>query len=106
MCFRRVPEDVVGRDVVLAALWNLLIEFAKRGFSIEGRSVRHTHLGKRAGLRGTDFRSALAELEHDGLVSRVANGYCLTRRGYREVRNIVDVDRSIAIAKADAARAA
>lgn len=101
MCFRRVPDDVVGRDVVLAALWNLLLEYAKRDFPIEGRAIRHTHLGKRAGLRAADFRAALAELEREGIISRVYNSYCLTRKGYRAVREVVDVDRSIALAKAD-----
>jgi hypothetical protein len=100
MCFRRVPDDVVGRDVVLAALWHLLLECAKRGIPIEGRTIRHTHLGKRAGLRGPDFRAAVAELEHDGLIGRAANGYCLTPRGYVAVRQIVDVGHTIELAKA------
>jgi hypothetical protein len=101
LCFRRVPADVVDRDVVLAALWNLLIEYAKRDFSIEGRTVRHTHLGKRAGLRKADFNAALAELRRDRLIGGADNGYCLTRLGYRAVRELVDVDRSIQLAKSE-----
>lgn len=99
LCFRRVPEDVVDRDVVLAALWHLLIEYAKRGLSIEDRTVRHTHLGKRAGLRKADFNAALAELRRDGLIGGADNGYCLTGRGHSAVRELVDVDRSIEMAK-------
>lgn len=97
LCFRRVPSDVVDRDVVLAALWHLLLEYAKLGLSIEGRTIRHTHLGKRAGLRKADFK---AELRHDGLIGGADNGYCLTRRGYGAVRELVDADWSIALAKA------
>jgi len=100
MCFRHVPDDVVGRDVVLAALWHLLVEHAQRKLSIEGRTIRHTHLGQRAGLHRSDFRAALVELEHDGLIGRANNGYCLTRRGFAAVRELVDVDRSIELAKA------
>lgn len=100
MCFRRVPHDVVGRDVVLAALWHVLVDYAKRGFPIEGRAVRHTHLGKRAGLRAADFRTAIAELEHERLIGRADNSYCLTPRGQEAVRELVDVDRSIELAKA------
>lgn len=99
LCFRRVPDDVVDRDVVLAALWNLLVEHAKRRLPIEGRTIRHTHLGKRSGLRATDFRAAVAQLQREGLVGGAQNGYCLTRRGFAAVREIVDVDRSIEIAK-------
>ncbi len=99
LCFRRVPADVVGRDVVLAALWSLLVEFAKRGLSIEGRTVRHTHLGKRAGLRRPDFGTALAELRADGLIGGADNGYCLTPRGFAAVRGIVDIERTIEVAK-------
>jgi DNA-binding GntR family transcriptional regulator len=100
LCFRRVPEDVVARDVVLAALWHLLVKCAQLGLSIEGRTIRHTHLGQRAGLHRTDFRAALAELEQDGLIGKSNNGYCLTRLGYAAVRELVDVDRSIELAKA------
>lgn len=100
LCFRRVPGDVVDRDVVLAAFWHLLVEYAKRGLPIEGRAVRHPHLGKRSGLRATDFRAALADLLQDGLISRSENGYCLTPRGFAAVRKLLDVDRSIEVAKA------
>jgi DNA-binding GntR family transcriptional regulator len=100
LCFRRVPDDVIGSDVVLAALWHLLVEHAKRELSVGGRTIRHTHLGKRAGLHKADFRAALAELERDGLIGRANNGYCLTRRGFAAVRELVDVDRSIELAKA------
>jgi hypothetical protein len=100
LCFRRVPRDVIDRDVVLAALWHLLVEYAKRGLSIDGRTVRHTHLGKRAGLRKADFNAALGELRRDGLIGGADNGYCLTRRGYGAVRELVDVDRSIELARA------
>jgi predicted transcriptional regulator len=99
MCFRRVPDDVVGRDVVLAALWHLLVEHAQRGLPIEGRTIRHTHLGQRAGIHKTDFRAALIALEHDGLIGRANNGYCLTRRGFAAVRELLDVDRTIELAR-------
>jgi hypothetical protein len=99
LCFRRVPGDVVDRDVVLAALWSLLVEFAKRDLPITGRSVRQTHLGKRAGLRRADFRAALAMLEREHIVGRSENGYCLAPRGYAAVREVVDVDRSIELAR-------
>jgi len=100
LCFRRVPDDVVGRDVVVAALWHLLVEHAQRELCVAGRTIRHTHLGKRSGLHKADFRTALIELERDGLIGRANNGYCLTRRGYAAVRELVDVDRSIELAKA------
>ncbi len=100
LCFRRVPADVAGRDVVLAALWHLLVEHAKRGLSVEGRTIRHTHLGQRAGLHRTDFRAALVELKRDGLIGRASNGYCLTPRGYAAVGELVGVERSIELAKA------
>lgn len=100
LCFKRVPDDVVGRDVVLAALWHLTLEFAKRRLPIEGRMIRHTHLGKRAGLRAHDFRAAIAELQRDGLIGAADNGYCLTRPGFAAVREIINVDRTIEIAKA------
>jgi predicted transcriptional regulator len=101
LCFCRVPRDVVDRDVVLAALWHLLVEYAKRELPITGRSIRHTHLGKHSGLRSTDFRAALAQLEREHLILRSQNGYCMTPRGFEAVREIVDVDRSIEIAKQD-----
>lgn len=100
LCFRRVPEDVKDRDVVLAALWHLLIEYAKNELPIAGRTIRHTHLGKRAGLRRADFNAALAELRCDGLIGGAENGYCLTPRGYMAVRDLLDVDRTIQLAKA------
>jgi hypothetical protein len=100
LCFRRVPDDVDGRDVVLAHLWQLLIEHAQRGLPVAGRTIRHTHLGRRAGLRGTDFRTALAELQQEGLIGKANNGYCLTSRGFVAVRDLLDVDHSIALAKA------
>ncbi len=100
LCFRRVPDDVCARDVVLAALWQLLVEHAQRGLSVTGRAIRHTHLGQRAGLHRSDLKAALAELERDGLIGRADNGYCLSPRGFAAVREAVDVDRSIALAKA------
>lgn len=100
MCFRRVPDDVNDRDVVLAAIWHLLIEYAGCGLPIEGRTVRHTHLGKRAGLRGKDFNAALRELERDRLIGSANNGYCLTPGGFATVRRVIDVDRSIELAHA------
>lgn len=100
LCFRRVPHDVVPRDVVLAALWHLLVKCAQLGLSVEGRTIRHTHLGQRAGLHRADFRAALGELEQDGLIGKENNGYCLTRHGFAAVRELVDVDRSIELAKA------
>jgi hypothetical protein len=98
LCFRRVPHDVVDRDVVFAALWHLLVEYAKRGLPIEGRTIRHTHLGKRCSLRRADFNAALAELRSGGLIGAVDNGYCLTGLGYEAVRELVDVGRSIELA--------
>jgi hypothetical protein len=100
LCFRRVPDDVFDRSVVLAALWHLLVEYAKRGLSIEGRTIRHTHLGKRAGLRKADFNAALEELRRDRLIGGADNGYCLTALGYKVVCELVDVDLSIELAKA------
>jgi len=41
----RVPGDVMGRDVALAALWHLLVEHARRGLLVEDRTVRHTLSG-------------------------------------------------------------
>jgi hypothetical protein len=99
LCFRRVPHDVVNRDVVLAALWQLLVEHAQLGLAIAGRTIRHTHLGKRSGLRATDFRAALAELQRDGLIGSGNNGYCLTSGGYQAVHELVDVDRTIELAR-------
>jgi predicted transcriptional regulator len=100
LCFRRVPRDVVARDVVLAALWHLLLEHAKRELPVEGRAVRYTHLGPRAGLHRADLKAALAELEHDGLIGRSNNSYCLTRRGHVAVRELIDVDHTIELARA------
>src|SRR4029077_13450377 len=81
MCFRRVPKDVVARDVVLAALWHLYLKAAQAGLKVEGRTFRHSLLGKRAGLSARDYRAALEELQGDGLIGKANNGYCLTPRG-------------------------
>jgi hypothetical protein len=100
---RRVPTDVVPRDVVLAALWHLYVKSAQDGFPARpDRTFRHTLLGKRAGLDKTQYRAAIHELLGDGLIFEERNGYGLTRRGFSVVREIVDADHTLELAKAAA----
>lgn len=100
MCFRRVPSDVVPRDVILAALWHLYCEAAAKEHLIEGRTFRHTLLGKRAGLPARDYRAGLEELRREGLVGGANNGYCLTPKGFMAAGRLIDVERAIGLAKA------
>lgn len=102
MCFGGVPEDVSRRDVVLAALWHLTVKAAQLGLPVDGRTFRHTLVGQRAGIRSAEYREALKELLDDGLITQARNGYGLTRRGFAAVREIVDVDHTIAIARTQA----
>jgi hypothetical protein len=105
MCFRRVPGDIVDRDVVLAALWHLHLAALRGGFAVSsGRTFRHTLLGARCGLRATDFRAALNELQRDGLIFSALNRHGLTRRGFQAVAEIVDIDRVLAAEAALASR--
>ena len=104
LCFTRVPPDVVPRDVVLAALWQLCVRAARLGFDTHpDRTFLHTLLGERSGLARAAFRTAVADLERDGLIFKDRNGYGLTKRkGFAAVREVVDVDKRITVAKAAA----
>jgi predicted transcriptional regulator len=107
LCFRRVPTDVVPRDVILAALWHLYVKAAALDLPIDGdRTFRHTLLGKRSGLPASTYRATLRELAGEGLIGEARNGYCLTRRGFAAVREIVDTEHSIELAKVAKRRAA
>lgn len=103
MCFTRVPADIVGPDVVLAALWHLYVKGARDGLPTRpDRTFRHTLVGQRSGLGATQFRAAIGQLQREGKIFEERNGYGLTRHGFGAVRRIVDIDRTIAVAKAAA----
>ena len=96
LCFRKTPNDVIDRDVVLAALWHL----HRRAVEIGGRvdsTFKSRHLGQAAGLRTTDYRAALDELVAAGQVHQDPRGMVsMTSAGYRAARGIIDVDRALA----------
>lgn len=47
------------------------------------------------------LHAALAELRRDGLIGSANNGYCLVLPGYRAVREPLDVDQTIQMARVD-----
>jgi hypothetical protein len=104
LCFRRPLGDVAPRHLVLAALWKLYVTATAEGLEMpRGRTFGHTLLAKRSGLGAWQYRSALRELRIDGLLFQDRNGYGLTRAGFTAVREIVDVEQSLALARRMAA---
>ncbi|MGO9488245.1 MAG: hypothetical protein ACLQBB_04355 [Solirubrobacteraceae bacterium] len=66
LCFRRVPTDVVPRDVIVAALWSLYVKALLQGLETQGGPSGIHCSGRDAGSTRPSSELAFANSPRSG----------------------------------------
>lgn len=95
MCFHRPVSELSPRDLVLGVLWHLNIRALRVGSST--RTFQNALLEQASGLPQDTFRAATRDLLTQRLIFQTQSSFGLTPGGHSAIRDLIDVDRVIAL---------